>query len=74
MNQEPDFISQTAEPMSSQERKEWAELQGREAIAKGATWHRWSQHPNDKNLLLYEGWKVRPEDEGEPRFQLVRID
>lgn len=68
---EPDFLSQTAEPMTSERRREWYRARAREAESQGAVWHRFSYHPEQTDILLYEGWKVRPDDEGEPRFQFA---
>ncbi len=64
--EEPEFISQTAEPMTPQQKREWCRQQAEDATTKGATWHRWSE---DNNVVLYEGWLVRPVDQGQPRFQ-----
>jgi hypothetical protein len=56
--------------MTEQGRMNWWRHHAQEAELKGATWHRFSYHPQNPNLILYEGWKVRPDDQGEPRFQL----
>jgi hypothetical protein len=68
---EPDFISQTAEPMSKVERRKWAIERAAEFFNQGATHYRLTSHETIPNLLLLEGWKVRPEDEGEPHFQFA---
>lgn len=68
---EPDFIAQTAEPMLAGERRQWVVERCRESRAKGITFHRLSCHPQNRDLLLLEGWKVQPEDQGEPRFQFA---
>lgn len=71
MREEPEFISQTAEQMTPDERRMWCRKQARDAEEKGATFHRWTMHDEIPNLILYEGWKAKPEDQGDPRFQLV---
>ena len=71
---EPDFIAQTGEPMTVEEKREWIRRGCRNAEAKGATFHRASVHPEHADLLLLESWKVRPEDQGEPRFQFCAGD
>lgn len=68
---EPDFISQTAEPMTTEQQRDWFQTQAAEAARNGATFHRFSHYPSDARLLLYEGWKQAPKDQGEPRFQLT---
>jgi len=66
----PDFVAQTGEAMSSEERSAWCLASMGWAKAKGATWHRYS-HDLNLGLLLYEGWKVRPVPEPAPHFQLT---
>ena len=68
---EPDFIAQTAEPMSEGERRKWASERAAEFFHKGATHHRLTIHDTIPHLLLLEGWKVRPKDEGEPHFEFA---
>jgi hypothetical protein len=68
---EPDFVFQTAEPMTQEQRMEWLRLHSGEANDEGATFHRASVHPEIEHLTLLESWKVRPEDQGEPRWGLV---
>jgi hypothetical protein len=68
---EPDFIAQTAELMTDVERRKWANERAAEFFNQGATHHRLTAHETIPHLLLLEGWKVRPEDEGEPHFQFA---
>jgi hypothetical protein len=63
----PDFKSQLNAAMSDDERREWFRKRSEEAAGNGATWHRFTV-TKDGLITLYEGWKVRPADEGEPRF------
>lgn len=68
---EPDYLAQTAEPMDHQQRWAWCEDHARRAEEAGCTWRRYTIHQERSELLLMEGWKVRPENEGEPRFQFA---
>lgn len=68
---EPDFIAQCGEPMTPEERMSWLKKRANEANAKGATFHRASIHPEQPDLTLLESWKVAPEDQGKPRWQMV---
>lgn len=77
MATEPDFLSQNGQPMQPYERLKWWSQRASEATAKGAQWHRFAIHPEQDNLILYEGWRVMPVDadgnldEGEPKFQFT---
>ena len=68
---EPEFLAQPAEPMSSDERMIWIRAQVEAGRASGATFFRAAQHPDIPELLLVEGWNERPDDQGEPRFQMT---
>lgn len=68
---EPDFIAQTAKPMSIMERRKWVFERAAEFYHQGAVHHRLTAHETIPHLLLLEGWKVRPEEEGEPHFQFA---
>lgn len=70
---EPDFIFQTAEEMTPEQRMEWLRLHSGEANDLGATFHRATVHPKIKHLTLLESWIVRPEDQGDPRWQMVSL-
>lgn len=68
---EPDFISELG--MVTDNPHEWQSWFNREQVAmgkKGATWFRYAHSPDMRRFLI-EGWKVRPDDEGEPRFSSV---
>jgi hypothetical protein len=67
---EPDFLSQTAEPMDQEARLAWFVDRNAEAKERGATFGRASVHP-EHGWALFEAWKVRPEHEGEQRWQVV---
>ena len=45
-----------------------------EARAEGAKHCRATQHPDDDLLIVFEGWKERPADEGDARFQMVAAE
>jgi len=65
---EPDFLSQTADAKTDEERKAWYAARTQEANAQGAAWHRYSF--NNAGWLLHEAWKERPADEGPTRWQI----
>lgn len=67
---EPEFLAQSGEPMSSEERLIWLEAQAAAGRAAGATFFRASIHPGISDLILMEGWIVRPDEQGEPRWQM----
>lgn len=70
VSEEPEFISQTDEPMTLEEQQIWFRAKADEANARGATFHRFSRWDKvPPAILLHEGWRVRPQDQGEPRFQ-----
>lgn len=66
---EPEFLSQCGEPLSPEEQRAWFKARADEAKAQGATHGRFSIHPTEPNLILFEGWKERPESDGEQRWQ-----
>lgn len=69
---EPDYLAQTAEPMTPDERREWFRSRAREAGAQGCVHGRMSvDDAENPTMALVEAWKVRPSDEGEPRWQMV---
>jgi hypothetical protein len=68
---EPNFIAQTAEPAPPDERMVWIKAQIEFGRVAGATFFRASVHPEIPDLTLVEGWIEQPEDQGEPRFQMV---
>ena len=64
----PDFISELG--VQGDDPHEWKSWFMREETAmrkKGGTWFRYAHTPDAKRFLI-EGWKVKPDDEGEPRF------
>jgi hypothetical protein len=70
MSKEPDFISQSGEPMTPAIRMESYRTEVADAETKGANFHRFSVDL-DRGLTLYGGWKARPREQGKPRFQMV---
>ncbi|MBB4377333.1 hypothetical protein [Bradyrhizobium sp. SBR1B] len=70
----PKFFSQSGEPMTPDQRREWGRKRVDEARAEGATFHRLSVHPDLPDLVLHEGWIAKPEDQGERDFHLVLAD
>ena len=71
MREEPFYIWQTGELMSDAERQAWFEAATKEAHARGATFFRFSIHETIPHLILIEGWKKQPADQGEPRFAVT---
>ncbi len=70
---EPDFISQCGDLKTKDEHFEWWRSRAAEAFNRGATHFRYSVHPEIQNLILFEGWKQRPTQEGNPRFQFAAL-
>lgn len=71
-NEEPDFLSQTGEVLTDDERRAWFKARVDEAHKQGAVMARYSIHETIPNLALFEAWKVSPKDQGDVRWQLVR--
>ena len=67
---EPGFIRQCSDPMTDAERHSWIEQCVKEATGLDVVLCRVTAHPEISDLILFEGWKEQPEDQGEPRFQL----
>jgi hypothetical protein len=65
---EPDFIAQTTEPDAAK-KTAWIREQAAQARAAGCTWQRVTSAEGDLATVIVEGWKVRPADEGRPRFK-----
>lgn len=70
---EPDFISQTDEPMTTTERRAWIDARIIDGKAKGARYFQASVHPTIPNLTLVEGWLEDPIEYGSPHWQLQEI-
>ena len=68
----PDFVAQTAEPLTGEERIAWFRERAIEAYAEGVTRSRFSIHPELAHLTLYEGWIEAADDVDDPHFQLTR--
>lgn len=68
---EPDFVAQNGEIKSREDFDRWMEKNKAEFNPLGCTHVRITKHETIPNLVLFEGWKVRPNDEGEPRFALT---
>lgn len=68
---EPIYIAQTFEPehMKGKAALDWWRARGAEAIAKGATFPRYSWREDPPGLLI-ECWEQRPDDQGEQRWSL----
>lgn len=75
MSEEPDFIAQTFEKEHLLDSATWIHNTAKDFNEKGATFARVSVEQDDHVYtgLLFEGWKVRPVDQGEPRWQLTPL-
>lgn len=54
------------------EKQAWWTARQEEAVADGATFFRYTVHKRDPRLILIEGWKGWPIDQGEPRWMTVK--
>jgi hypothetical protein len=70
---EPNFIAQGS-AKTRDEAHEWWKARSAEAMAEGCTFCRYSQHPTITDLILFEAWQVQPRNQGEPRWQLMRLE
>jgi hypothetical protein len=70
MINEPSYIAQTGEPEHIAAPKIWRDKHLAEARERGCTFFRFSVWPPERpiTILLLEGWKGQPRDQGEPRF------
>jgi hypothetical protein len=66
----PEFIRQTTEPKTPEERKAWIETTAAEARELGLTFAR-AAFNEEHNITLLEYWRYRPDEQGEPRFKLL---
>lgn len=70
VDSEPCYIAQTFEPEHLHDpvtARAWFQKQGKLAHDEGCTWPRMTVN-EDQTGLLFEAWKDRPSDEGEPRW------
>lgn len=76
MSNEPDFLSQNGEDITTEQRDEWFKARTDEAKAAGATLARYSIHPDIPHLALFEAWIKPPKnfEQGEPRWQLAAME
>ena len=69
---DPDFVAQTAEPMTGADRRAWFGDRYAEFREKGATWMQYSVDDAENPLIaLAEGWLVRPKAQPTPHFQMT---
>lgn len=66
-----DFLAQNGDATTTDEQTAWFTATADEFRGQGATHFRYSRHPTIPNLCLVEGWKVRPANEGDPRWLLT---
>ena len=61
---EPDFIFKCEGPFAdNEERLKWFHGCVDETKPQGATWARYTIHP-EHGWALFEAWKIRPQDDG----------
>jgi hypothetical protein len=60
--------------MSKEVREKWILKHCRIMRENGAIIMRVTAHATIKDLYLIEGWRTRPENQGEPRFQLTHAE
>lgn len=62
---QPDFTAEITLAMTDEQRLAWFRDKARIFAADGATWHRFSQDPENPDRLFYDGWKERPPAEAD---------
>ena len=68
----PDFVAQTAEPMTAGERYKWFQVRAEEFRTEGAEWIQMSVDDTLEPLvLLIEGWRNRPMVQPPPHFLMT---
>lgn len=70
---EPIYIAQSAEPMSKDEAMQWIKEQAAAARERGSVMARASYHP-ELNIYLFEAWDQVVTEQGEPRWQLTKVN
>ena len=70
---EPDYLAQCAETLDAEGRQKWFRERTADADRFGCPYVRQSIHPGEPRILLVEGWKHRPENEGTPRWQMMPV-
>lgn len=69
----PDFVAQTAELISGDERRAWFKARTDEFRKQGATWMQVAvDDTDDPKVTLAEGWRLRPKEQPKPHFQMTR--
>ena len=67
--EEPFYVRQCQFIAHDENRNEWFRKAMEEAIEEGAKWLRFSfDNAFNPRLMLIEGWRKKPKDEGAPRF------
>ena len=71
----PDFVAQSAEPMTGKERRAWFDCRAIEMRDRGASWLQFSvDGPEAPTITLAEGWKERPPIQPAPHFQMTYVE
>jgi hypothetical protein len=70
----PDYLAQTAEPMTRDERLAWISARSSEAKAAGCQICRASVHEVYPDLIIFEGWRDRNADQSvTPAWQFAAL-
>lgn len=71
--QEPDYIAQVEQ--KPELHRAWWRERAIDAAAMGCTFSRASYMQDRwRHFAMFEAWKVRPDDQGEPRWQITRVE
>ena len=67
---EPDHVVQNSMVYSLETGQAWMRSEWEQAELIGMHWVRVTVNPNMSTMWLLEAWKIKPEDEGQPRFRM----
>jgi hypothetical protein len=71
----PGFIAQNGDLSTRLEQDDWIKRTVDYMVKEhGATFFRVTRHKLNADLILIEGWKVQPINQGEPHFQMERVE
>ncbi|WP_336801702.1 hypothetical protein [Kaistia sp. MMO-174] len=73
MSDEPVYVRQT-KVESTEQAKAWWNDARQAASVQGCVFFRFSIHDDDPDLILIEGWRAQPDDQGKPRFETTSAD
>ncbi len=70
-NREPRYIAM-GQGYTFAEKQYWWQMRQADAVEEGCDFFRYSVHPGDPCLILLEGWKGWPDNQGDPRWFMTR--